>query len=61
MLGVWSFGAMVAIAAVLALAALIEETWPGLLTAKTAPNAPQQAESERLTLLELTREHSRRT
>jgi hypothetical protein len=38
-LGVWSFGAMIAIAAVLAVAVLVEDGWPGLVIPAAARDA----------------------
>src|SRR5262249_24988822 len=49
-LGAWSFGAMIVIAAVIALATFIQETWPGSVITKTAPEAPDNGDSERPTL-----------
>src|SRR5262245_45718141 len=49
-LGAWSFGAMIVIAAVLALATFIQETWRGAVITKTAPEALDKGDSEPLTL-----------
>ena len=54
-LGVWSFGAMVAIAVVLSLAHFVEETWPGSVIKRIAPDDAQQARSDRLTVRNLRR------
>jgi hypothetical protein len=49
-LGVWSFGAMVAIGVVLALAHFVEETWRGSVINRTAPHVAHQVGPERLTV-----------
>src|SRR5438105_9811460 len=49
-LGAWSFGTMIVIAAVLAIAVFIQEARPGPVITKTVPNASQGAELEPLTL-----------
>jgi hypothetical protein len=48
--GVWSFGAMIVIAAVLAIAAFIEDTWPGSVITAAAPNPERHADSARSSL-----------
>jgi len=53
--GVWSFGTMIAIAAVLAIAAFVEDTWPGSVITAAARNDERHTDSARSSLRDLRR------
>jgi hypothetical protein len=53
--GVWSFGTMIAIAAVLAIAAFVKDTWPGSAITAAAGNDERHTDSARLSLRDIRR------